>query len=139
VKARAHALSPALVRCAVAIALLALLLPSGDALGKEKGKPKGARKAAPTARAGKAGKAGKAGPRKSGKGKRTRKPKNGGKARPNPRVKVFDFTGLDLAGRLRTPQLIYFLDRAAQELELASLEKRSFVPEMIKSVDEDSL
>jgi len=53
--------------------------------------------------------------------------------------KVFDFTGLDIAGRLRTPQLLYFLDRASEELERASLERRSFIPEMVRSIDESSL
>ncbi len=50
-----------------------------------------------------------------------------------------DFSGLDLAGRLRTPQLLYFLDRASAELQAASLERRSFIPEMVRSVDEESL
>ncbi len=50
-----------------------------------------------------------------------------------------DFTGLNFEGRLRTPQLIYFLDRAAEELERASLERRSFIPEMVKTIDEESL
>lgn len=53
--------------------------------------------------------------------------------------KVFDFTAMDLSGRLRTPQLLYFLDRASEELERASLERRSFIPEMIRSIDEESL
>lgn len=55
------------------------------------------------------------------------------------KAKVFDFTGLDINGRLRTPQLLYFLDRASEELERASLEKRSFVPEMVNSIDESKL
>lgn len=53
--------------------------------------------------------------------------------------KVFDFTGLDINGRLRTPQLLYFLDRASEELERASLERRSFIPEMVNSIDEGGL
>lgn len=53
--------------------------------------------------------------------------------------KVFDFTGLDINGRLRTPQLLYFLDRASEELERASLERRSFIPEMVRSIDESRL
>jgi hypothetical protein len=52
-------------------------------------------------------------------------------------VQVFDFTGLDIAGRLRTPQLLYFLDRAHEELERASLKRRSFVREMVRSVEEE--
>lgn len=59
--------------------------------------------------------------------------------RGKPREKVFDFTGFELAGSVRMPQLLYFLDRAEEELERASLERRSFVPEMMKSLDEESL
>ena len=57
----------------------------------------------------------------------------------NGKPKVFDFTGLDIAGRLRTPQLMYFLERANEELERASLEKRSFVPSMVRSIDDEAL
>jgi hypothetical protein len=65
------------------------------------------------------------------------KPAGGGKA---PRgEKVFDFSGLELAGSVRMPQLLYFLDRAEEELERASLERRSFVPAMMRSLDEESL
>jgi hypothetical protein len=55
------------------------------------------------------------------------------------RVKNFDFNALDLAGRMRTPQLLYFLERANEELERASLEKRSFIPHMVRSVEEEKL
>ena len=66
-------------------------------------------------------------------------PTTGGEAAGKGKAKVFDFTGLDINGRLRTPQLLYFLDRASEELERASLEKRSFIPELVRSIEEDRL
>lgn len=69
----------------------------------------------------------------SQKGK-SKSPK-GGKAKEQKIV----FDGLDLDGQMRTPQLLYFLDRANEELKRASLERRSFVPEMVRSIDEEAL
>ena len=60
------------------------------------------------------------------------KPKQG-------KPKTFDFTGIDISGQNRSPQLLYFLERANEELERASLEKRSFIPEMVRSIEEDNL
>ena len=66
--------------------------------------------------------------------------KNGSdKTKKSPKEKTFDFNALDLNGRQRTPQLLYFLERANEELERASLEKRSFIPHMVRSVDEEAM
>ena len=68
----------------------------------------------------------KAGPAEKGE-------KGGGdKKKEKEKVKNFDFNALDLNGRMRTPQLLYFLERA-------SLEKRSFIPHMVRSVEEEQL
>lgn len=55
------------------------------------------------------------------------------------KVQNFDFTGIELGATMRTPQLLYFLDRANEELKRASLERRSFVPEMVRSIAEERL
>ena len=67
------------------------------------------------------------------------KPADTGDKKKDPKVKNFDFNALDLNGRMRTPQLLYFLERANEELERASLEKRSFIPHMVRSVEEEQL
>lgn len=70
------------------------------------------------------------------------KPEKGDKAdkdKKGEKVKNFNFDALDLNGRNRTPQLLYFLERANEELERATLEKRSFIPSMVRSVDEEAL
>jgi hypothetical protein len=60
-------------------------------------------------------------------------------AKKKQQPKVIDFDGLDLAGKMRSPQLLYFLERANEELERASLEKRSFIPHMVRSLEEEAL
>jgi hypothetical protein len=56
-----------------------------------------------------------------------------------PKEKDFNFTDFNLAGKMRTPQLLYFLERANEELERASLEKRSFIPHMVRTVEDEAL
>jgi len=65
--------------------------------------------------------------------------KEAGKAAGGNKAQLFDFEGLNLDGSTRMPQLLYFLDRANEELSRASLERRSFVPAMVRSVDEEGL
>jgi hypothetical protein len=61
------------------------------------------------------------------------------KSKGAPKEQNLDLTGIDLNGRMRTPQLLYFLERANEELERATLEKRSFIPDMVRSVEEEAL
>jgi hypothetical protein len=76
-----------------------------------------------------------------GKGGHTAAPANAkdSGAPKSKKVKVFDFGAIGIEGTMRTPQLLYFLGRAREELERANLEKRSFMPELVRSVDEGSL
>ena len=61
------------------------------------------------------------------------------KAKEGGKNQVFDFSGLALGASMRTPQLLYFLERASEELDRASLQRRSFIPEMVRSISEEGL
>jgi len=74
---------------------------------------------------------------KSSSAQKSKAKGKGSKGQPKEQKIVFD--GLDLDGQMRTPQLLYFLDRANEELKRASLERRSFVREMVRSIDEENL
>jgi hypothetical protein len=56
-----------------------------------------------------------------------------------PKEQNFNFNDLNLNGRSRSPQLLYFLERANEELERASLEKRSFIPHLVRTVEDEAL
>lgn len=60
-------------------------------------------------------------------------------AKKAPKEQNFNFEGLGLNGRSRSPQLLYFLERANEELERASLEKRSFIPHLVRTVEDEAL
>jgi len=46
------------------------------------------------------------------------------------KVKVFRFSGFDINGRLKSPQLLYFLNRLRAEFDHPRLPHRSFMPEL---------
>ena len=50
--------------------------------------------------------------------------------------KQYTFGGLDIDGRLKTPQLLYFLNRMKSEFDTTAPDKRSFIPELKRSTDE---
>ncbi len=55
------------------------------------------------------------------------------------KVKVFRFTGLDISGRLKSPQLLYFLNRLRAEFDRPKLPHRSFMPELVRSTKSKSM
>lgn len=59
--------------------------------------------------------------------------------KPPPKPPVIDMDKFGIVGKDRKALLVYFLERANEELERATLEKRSFVPELIKTVDAETL
>jgi hypothetical protein len=74
------------------------------------------------------------------KADKTPKPAEAPPAKKGPiKEQNFNFDGLGLNGRSRSPQLLYFLERANEELERASLEKRSFIPSLVKTVEDEQL
>jgi hypothetical protein len=56
-----------------------------------------------------------------------------------PKVKVYTFGGLDVEGKLKTPQLLYFLNRIKAEFDTSTLDKRSFMKELDRSADDKAL
>jgi hypothetical protein len=51
-------------------------------------------------------------------------------------VKVMEFRGLDIEGQLKTPQMLYFLNRMRAEFGRPRLPHRSFMPELAHSAEE---
>jgi hypothetical protein len=52
-------------------------------------------------------------------------------------VKTMEFGGLDIEGQLKTPQMLYFLNRLRAEFDRPQLPHRSFIPELQRSTKED--
>ncbi len=57
-------------------------------------------------------------------------------AKTGSKTKQYTFGGLDIDGRLKTPQLLYFLNRMKSEFDTTAPDKRSFIPELKRSTDE---
>ncbi|MEM1414453.1 MAG: hypothetical protein AAGH15_06115 [Myxococcota bacterium] len=54
-------------------------------------------------------------------------------------VKVFRFSGFDISGQLKSPQLLYFLNRLRAEFDRPKLPHRSFLPELERTTKERRL
>ncbi len=54
------------------------------------------------------------------------------------KVKVIKFGGLAINGRLKSPQLLYFLNRLRAEFDRPRLPHRSFIPELVRSAKGDT-
>ena len=53
--------------------------------------------------------------------------------------KAYTFGAMDVEGKLKTPQLLYFLDRVKLELDMSAPDKRSFMKELQQSADDKNL
>jgi hypothetical protein len=55
------------------------------------------------------------------------------------KTKTYTFGAMDVEGKLKTPQLLYFLNRVQLELDMSAPDKRSFMKELGQSADDKSL
>ena len=62
-----------------------------------------------------------------------RRPRAGEDKRP------YSFGAMDVEGKLKTPQLLYFLNRVKLELDMSAPDKRSFMKELQQSADDKNL
>jgi hypothetical protein len=53
--------------------------------------------------------------------------------------RVYTFGGLDVEGKLKAPQLLYFRGRMRQELDTSNADSRSFLKELERTADEKGL
>jgi hypothetical protein len=66
-------------------------------------------------------------------------PKDPSRPPPGWKPPRIDMDAMQFDGRLRAPQLIFFLERAREELDRAALPRRSFIPELVRTLDEGGL
>lgn len=55
------------------------------------------------------------------------------------KTKVYTFGAMDVEGKLKTPQLLYFLNRIKLELEMSAPDHRSFMKELEKTAEDPNL
>jgi hypothetical protein len=55
------------------------------------------------------------------------------------KTKTYTFGAMDVEGKLKTPQLLYFLNRVKLELDMSAPDKRSFMKELAKSAEDKNL
>jgi len=55
------------------------------------------------------------------------------------KTRVYTFGAMDVEGKLKTPQLLYFLNRIKLELEMSAPDHRSFMKELERTADDPSL
>lgn len=116
-------------------ALLIALLLSSPALAVAKGKQRAARAPAP------------APVERAAKTERPPADKDDGEAPSSAKTadgktiktKTYTFGAMDVEGKLKTPQLLYFLNRVKLELDMSAPDKRSFMKELARSADDKSL
>lgn len=54
-------------------------------------------------------------------------------------IKTVEFSGLDIEGQLKTPQMLFFLSRLRAEFDRPRLPHRSFMPELARSREHKEL
>jgi hypothetical protein len=52
---------------------------------------------------------------------------------------VYTFGAMDVEGKLKTPQLLYFLNRVKLELDMSAPDERSFMKELARTADDPNL
>jgi hypothetical protein len=55
------------------------------------------------------------------------------------KTKTYTFGAMDVEGKLKTPQLLYFLNRVKLELDMSAPDKRSFMKELAKTAEDKNL
>jgi hypothetical protein len=55
------------------------------------------------------------------------------------KTKTYTFGAMDVEGKLKTPQLLYFLNRVKLELDMSAPDKRSFMKELVQSAQDKNL